>query len=79
MGIMVTKNDDLNQDLTKRIDADLREKVEATSKNEKGAGVDFAEDSEYVEGFKKTSKFAWIWIAGILIAILTLIIAGINR
>ena len=50
MGIIVTKEDDKNVDLARRINADLREKMEASSKME---DVDFVEDSDYLEMFKK--------------------------
>ena len=69
MGIIVNKENDKNSDLTRRIDADLREKVQSTS----GTDPDFAEDSDYVKDFKKTNKFGWIWPVLIILAVISLI------
>jgi hypothetical protein len=44
MGIMVSKEDDLNDELSRRISADLRAKMEASSKQE---NPDFMETEEY--------------------------------
>ena len=80
MAIMVSKEDDLNQELTERINADLREKMNGKSKQENlQKDPDFTEDSEYVKDFKKTGKFAWIWIVVGIVAVAALIIVGINN
>lgn len=70
MGIIVNKTDDKNEELSRRITSDLREKAQ-TSASKKDP--DLAEDSEYVEQFKKTSKFGWVWIVLIALALLSLI------
>ena len=44
MGIMVQKDEDLNRDLTRRIDADLKMKMKTASKME---GPDFVDTEEY--------------------------------
>lgn len=49
----MTKEDDKNADLTRRINADLKAKLEAQSKMEE---PDFAEDSAYMEDFLKKMK-----------------------
>ena len=74
MGVIVNKNNQQKNELSRRIDADLREKVLRSS------GVvgdketpDFAEDSEYVENFKKTGRFGWVWIVLIILAIISII------
>ena len=71
MGVMVNKNEQINNELSRRINADLRAK--ATAGLDEGPGdegtPDFAEDSEYVKNFKKTSKFGWVWIVLIVLAI----------
>lgn len=41
MGIMLSKQDDKNAELTRRINADLREKMKGTAKME---GPEFVED-----------------------------------
>jgi hypothetical protein len=44
MGIMVQKDDDLNEDLSRRIDADLKTKMKAASKIE---GPEWVDDTEF--------------------------------
>lgn len=78
MAIMMTKEDDQNMDLTRRIDADLREKMEVTSRSA-AEDPDFTEGSEYVKDFKKTGKFAWIWAVVGIVAVVALIIVGLNH
>ena len=65
MGIMVSKKDDVTDELTRRINADLREKMNASSKpvGDK-EDPDYVEDSDYVRDLKKTGKYSWIWIVG---------------
>lgn len=53
MGIMLTKEDDKNADLSRRINADLRAKMDAQSKME---DPDFVDDSAYMEDFLKNIK-----------------------
>ncbi len=50
MGIMLNKQDDLNDDLSRRINADLRAKMKAASKLE---GPDFVDTEEYDEDLFK--------------------------
>ena len=71
MGIIVNKTDEKNTELNRRIASELREKAQKASKI--NADPDLAEDSEYVEQFKKTSKFGWVWIVLIGLAILSLV------
>lgn len=70
MGIIVNKSQD-DDELTRRINADLREKSERTSgvQDPDAETPDFADDSEYVKNFKKTSKFGWVWIVLIVLAL----------
>ncbi len=70
MGIIVNKEDDKNDALTARINADLREKMQTTSQAE---DPDLVEDSDYAKDFKKTNHFGWVWIVLIVLAILSLI------
>ncbi|MBQ8992423.1 hypothetical protein IJ103_02855 [Candidatus Saccharibacteria bacterium] len=70
MGIMVQKEDD-NTELTKQINADLRERAERTSKE---MDPDYVEDSDYAKDLKKTGRFAWVWAVLIILAIISLII-----
>ncbi len=75
MGVIVNKENNNNNELSRRIDADLRAKMQA-SMNNGGRRVedpDYLEDSEYVKDLKKTSKFGWIWIVLIVLAAISLI------
>ncbi|MBR3180253.1 hypothetical protein IKF57_01850 [Candidatus Saccharibacteria bacterium] len=60
MGVIVNKENNLNDELSRRIDADLRAKMSTAA--ETSETPDFAEDSDYVKDFKKTGKFGWVWI-----------------
>jgi hypothetical protein len=72
MGVIVTKDDDENRALSRRINADLKEKVERTQKAD-GEDPDFISDSEYFEQYEKTGRFGWIWFVLIILAIASLV------
>jgi LPXTG-motif cell wall-anchored protein len=72
MGIMVTKDEDDNVELTRKINADLREKVQRTHIAD-GEDPDFIADSEYFEQFDKTGRFSWIWFVLIGLALASLV------
>lgn len=72
MAIIVSKDDDKNNPLNARINADLREKMAETSKI--SDDPDLVEDSEYTKDLKKTGKFGWIWIVLIVLALISLVI-----
>ena len=69
MGIIVNKENDKNTDLSRRIDTDLRERLQSTNRTD----PDLAEDSDYVKDFNKTSKFGWMWLVLIVLAIISLV------
>lgn len=71
MGVIVNKENDKNNELSRRINADLRAK--AIAEKEKEKDVDLIEDSEYVRDFKKTDRFGWVWIILITLAIVSLV------
>ena len=86
MGVIVNKNEDTNDELTRRINADLRAKMYGKSgtgddggDEDDGSGLkrhndpDFVEDSEYAKDFKKTGRFGWVWVVLIVLAILSII------
>ena len=73
MGIIVNKEDDKNSDLTRRINADLREKTQKTTYVGGNADPDLAEDSDYVKDLQKTSRFGWIWLVLIVLAAASLV------
>ena len=72
MGIIVNKEDNKNEDLERRIAADLRAKAAETKPD--AEVTDFEKDSEYTKDTKKTGKFAWVWVVLIVLAIISLVI-----
>ncbi len=72
MGVIVNKKNDQDK-LSQRINADLRAKAMETADVEGNKDPDLAEDSEYVRDMQKTSKFGWVWIVLIILALLALI------
>lgn len=73
MGVIVNKENTKKDELSKRIDADLRIKMSEGTGVIDGETPDLVDDSEYVKNFSKTGKFSWIWIVLIVLAILSLI------
>lgn len=68
MGVIVNKENEKNTELSKRISADLRTKAVEAKED-----VDLAEDAEYLKNLRKTSKFGWVWVVLIVLAILSLV------
>lgn len=76
---MVTKDNQERDELTRRINADLREKMNKTSKvTDDKKDPDFVEDSDYTRDLKKTGKYGWIFIFLIMAILLGLIIFGVS-
>ncbi|MBR5939391.1 hypothetical protein IKZ77_02460 [Candidatus Saccharibacteria bacterium] len=71
MGVIVNK-ENKNDELSRRINADLRTKMSGTGVIA-GDAPDLVDESEYVKDFSKTSRFGWVWIVLIILAILSLI------
>ena len=71
MGVIVNKKESQDE-LTRRINADLRAKAVETANG--GSDVDLAEDAEYLKDLKKTGRFSWIWIVLVVLAVLSLIV-----
>lgn len=72
MSIVVNHENDKNDPLSARINADLREKMSEASKI--SDDPDLAEDAEYVKDLEKTSKFGWVWIVLIILALISLVV-----
>lgn len=72
MGIMVKKDEEIDNPISNRINAELREKISTTSNLSEDP--DLAEDSDYMKDLQKTSKFGWIWIVLITLAIIALVV-----
>ena len=73
MGVMVQGNEEQSR-LQERISADLRERSDRTSLDDGDVDVDLVEDSEYLRGTKKTSRFSWFWFVLVVLAALALVI-----
>ncbi len=73
MGIIVNKENSKNDDLSRRIDADLRAKMDGGVGVIDGETPDLVDESAYIKDYKKTGKFGWVWIVLIILAILALI------
>lgn len=71
MGIIVNQDEDKNNELTERINADLREKMSETANVTDDP--DLAEDTDYTKDLKKTSRFGWVWVVLIILAALALV------
>ena len=71
MGVIVNK-ENKNDEISRRINADLRTKMSGTGVID-GDAPDLVDESDYVKDFKQTSKFGWVWIVLIVLAILSLI------
>jgi hypothetical protein len=79
MGVIVNKENEKDNELTRRIDADLRAKMSSTSKTEKDKkDVDLAEDTDYVKDLKKTGKYGWVWILLVVFTLILLIALGMS-
>ena len=71
MGIMVNKENQQNDELSRRISADLR--ARAVQAADDGEDVDMVEDARYLKDLQKTSKFGWVWIVLIVLAVVSLV------
>jgi len=71
MGVLVSKDTEVNSKLNDRISADLR--ARASQSELMSDDPDGVEDSDYVKDLKKTNSHAWIWIILILLAAASLI------
>ena len=70
MGILVEKDEDRSE-LSRCINADLRERAVRSSKQE---DVDLVEDSEYLKNTNKTNRFSWFWFILVFLAAAALVI-----
>ena len=72
MGIIVNKENNKNNDLERRISADLRARAAETTPD--AELTDFVGDAEYVRDTKRTGRFAWVWIVLVILAIISIVI-----
>lgn len=74
MGIIVRQEDNSSK-LQEKVQAELRDK--ARRQPMPSDDIDGVEDSRYVEGMKKTTSLAWLWVIVIVagMALLVLVVA----
>ncbi len=72
MGVIVNQENEKDE-LSRRINADLKNRQVAAAEIEGEPDPDLAEGSEYLKNTKKTSRWGWIWIVLIAGAILSII------
>ena len=72
MGVIVNKNNTNDDELSRRIEADLRTQT-ASNLDDNSEQHGYAENSEYAKGLKKTGRFSWVWAVLIILAIISLI------
>lgn len=73
MAVIVNKQNTNDNELSRRIEADLRARQMATADIEGNPDPDLAEDSEYIKNMKKTGRFTWVWLVLIVLAIISII------
>lgn len=79
MGVIVRKENDKENELTRRIDADLKSRLNGKPKIvEPGEDPDFVEDQDYTKDLKKTGEYGWAWVLLIVIIVVVGIILGIS-
>lgn len=69
MGIMMSKDMDRDSELNRRISSDLRARAQSEDRED----PDSINDSNYVKDTKTTSRFGWVWIVLIVLALLSLV------
>ena len=74
MGVIVNKENTNKNELSRRIDADLKARQMAAADIEGNPDPDFTEESEYVKNMKKTGRFGWVWVVLVVLAILSIIL-----
>lgn len=72
MALFIRQNEDRSK-LQERLAAELREKSKMRAELDSKL-PDGVEDSRYIEGTKKTTSLAWVWIAIIILAAIAMIV-----
>jgi hypothetical protein len=73
MGLFI-RQDDNRSELQRRLAAELNEKARKRAELENQPLPDGVKDSAYVKDTQATSRFAWVWILLILVAVVAAII-----
>lgn len=72
MGIIYNQQDGRSE-LQKRLAQELSEKAKKKNLDPADELPDGVEDSAYIEGTKKTTSLAWVWVLIVLVAVGVLI------
>ncbi len=72
MGIIYNQQDGRSE-LQKRLAQELSEKAKKKNLDPANELPDGVEDSAYIEGTKKTTSLAWVWVLIVLVAVGVLI------
>lgn len=72
MGVIVNQENDKDE-LSRRINADLKNRQVAAAEIDGEPDPDMVEGSEYLKNTKKTGRWGWIWIVLIAGAIFSVI------
>ncbi len=71
------RQDEERSELQKKLVAELQEKAKNRSKDDKLP--DGVEDSQYINGTKKTTSFVWAWVLIIIIIIVLIFFMISNK
>jgi len=72
MGIIYNQEDNRSE-LQKRVAQELSEKAKKKTTKPDGDLPDGVDDSAYIEGTKKTTSLAWVWILIVAVAVIALV------
>lgn len=77
MALFIRQNEERSE-LQQRIAAELQEKARVRAESENK--LDNIEDSQYLQGTKRTTSLAWVWlvVVGLTIAAVVIIIMRAN-
>lgn len=71
MALFIRQNEERSE-LQRRIAAELQEKARSRAESENK--LENIEDSQYVQGTKRTTSLAWLWLVVVGLAIAALVI-----
>jgi hypothetical protein len=73
MAMFIRQNDPRSK-LQERIEAQLREKAKNQGEGSPADMPDGVDDSQYLDGTKRTTSLAWLWVVIIVFAVAALIV-----
>lgn len=80
MAVIVNKDEDQNDALSARINADLMAKMAETTQDMDGKkDPDMVEESDYVKDLKRTGRFAWVWMIVVVIVVIVAVAITLSQ